>query len=83
MVDWVYIAVGESLHTYSTAYGNKQLSHGFRVIHHDSFNCPIQHLDLLGPLFLLVLQDILGNKGRGESDAVPLMECDINQEENT
>lgn len=47
------------LHTYSTAYSHEQLSHCFGVVHHDGFNGPVQHSDLLGPLLLLVLQNVL------------------------
>lgn len=45
--------------TYSAAYGDEQLAHCFRVVHQDGFDCAVQHFDLLWPLFLLVLQDIL------------------------
>lgn len=47
------------LHTYSAAYGDEQLPDCLGVIHQDGFNGAVQHFDLLWPLLLLVLQDIL------------------------
>lgn len=47
------------LHTYSAAYGDEQLPDCLGVIHQDGFNSAVQHFDLLWPLLLLVLQDIL------------------------
>lgn len=46
-------------HTYSAAYGDEQLPDRLGVIHQDGFNGAVQHFDLLRPLLLLVLQDIL------------------------
>ena len=45
--------------TYSAADGHKQLAHGLGVIHHDGLHRSVQHLDLLRPLLLLVLEDVL------------------------
>lgn len=53
--------------TYSTAYSHKQLSHCFGVVHHDSFNSPIQHFDFLGPLLLLVFEDVLLREERKQT----------------
>lgn len=46
-------------HTYSAAYGDKQLAYCFGIIHHDRLDRSVQHFNLLWPLLLLVLQDIL------------------------
>ena len=50
---------GGELLTDPAAYGDEQLPHRLRVVHHDGLHRAVQHLDLLGPLLLLVLQDIL------------------------
>ena len=50
---------GQVVVTYSAADGHKQLAHGLGVIHHDGLHRSVQHLDLLRPLLLLVLEDVL------------------------
>lgn len=55
-------SLGQQLDTYSAAYGDEKLPNCFWVIYHDGFDCTVQHFDLLWPLFLLILQDILWYK---------------------
>lgn len=54
--------------TYPTANGDQQLAYCLWVINHDGFNGPIQHFDLLGSLFLLVLQDVLPRRQHCSTD---------------
>lgn len=61
-------SLGQQLVTYSAAYGDEKLPNCFGVIHHDGFDCTVQHFDLLWPLFLLILQDILSKQDRKEHD---------------
>lgn len=45
--------------TYPGADGHEHVANDFGVVHHDCFHRPIQHADLQGSLFLLVLQGVL------------------------
>lgn len=63
------------VHTYPTAYSDKQLPNCFGVIHHDGFHRPVQHFDLLRPLFLLILQNVLRKQGRTLSDTHIHIRC--------
>lgn len=60
-----------ALLTYSTANGDKQLSHSFGIIHHDGLYCSIQHFYLLRSLFFLILQHVLRDRERGTRFASP------------
>ena len=85
-LDMIHISSSRRL-TDSAADGDEQLPDRLRVVHHDGFDCAVQHFDLLRPLFLLVLQNILKKKTpkkqktktqeRKQSDTIKLILLDI------
>lgn len=60
-LDMIHISSRSWRLTDSAADGDEQLPDRLRVVHHDGFDRAVQHFDLLRPLFLLVLQNILKN----------------------